>query len=265
MLMARETTSGWVGSVIFHLLLLLFFLFTNVPEIIQRQEFIEVVWGSPAATAPSLVSSRTETASPSPKPAVSRSNQPASRKPASRPVILPERRLTRPSEDILPLKRAEKLEASERGSSKQTTAVSGIGERDLQRGKGSGDRERVGPVPGSQGSSFGPTITGSGGLGGDVDQGISFSIQWASGGKRRRIGGDLPTYPGGVNVEAQIKILTVVLPDGSVKSAQPAQKANTKLEDAAIREVRHWRFEPLRSSQPQEEQSCLITFLFKLK
>lgn len=265
MRMVSETTSGWIGSIVFHLLLLLIFLFVNVPEIIQRQEFIEVVWGSPAATVPSLVSSQPETASPSPKPAVTRTKQPGSRKPASQPVILPTRRMAQPAEDLLPLKSAEKLEASERGSTKQTTIASGIGERDLPRGKGSGNRERVGPVSGSSGSSFGPTITGSGGLGGDVDQGISFSIQWSSGGTRRRIGGDLPKYPGGVNVEAQIKILTVVLPDGSVKSAQPAQKANTKLEDAAMREVRYWRFEPLRSSHPQEEQSCLITFLFRLK
>ncbi|MEX0601783.1 MAG: energy transducer TonB, partial [Bacteroidota bacterium] len=62
-----------------------------------------------------------------------------------------------------------------------------------------------------------------------------------------------------------IKILTVVGPDGSVKTLQPAQKANTALEDAAMKEVRYWRFEPLKTSQPQADQNCVITFLFKLK
>jgi outer membrane biosynthesis protein TonB len=68
-----------------------------------------------------------------------------------------------------------------------------------------------------------------------------------------------------VNVEAQIKIQTVVLPDGSVKAVQPLQKGNTKLEEVAMKELRFWRFEPLRRPQPQIEQTCIVTFLFRLK
>jgi hypothetical protein len=111
-----------------------------------------------------------------------------------------------------------------------------------------------------------------GGQGGNADRFGSgsgaadgFSMSWLRGGTRRKLSGALPKYPAGVNVEAQISILTVVAPDGSIKSVQPAQKANTQLEDAAMKELRYWKFEPLRSSAPQIDQTCVVTFNFKLK
>ncbi len=111
-----------------------------------------------------------------------------------------------------------------------------------------------------------------GGQGGDADRfgsgsgdSFGYSMSWLRGGTRRRLSGELPKYPNGVNVEAQISILAVVSPDGSIKSVQPAQKANTQLENAAMKELRYWKFEPLRSSAPQIDQSCVVTFNFKLK
>jgi TonB family protein len=50
-----------------------------------------------------------------------------------------------------------------------------------------------------------------------------------------------------------------------VKSLNPIQKANERLEEAALEKVRFWRFEPLSSTQPQVDQTCTITFNFKLK
>jgi outer membrane biosynthesis protein TonB len=82
---------------------------------------------------------------------------------------------------------------------------------------------------------------------------------------RRKISGELPKYPSGTNVSAQVKILTIVLPDGIAKSVQPVQKANRLMEEAAMKAVRYWKFESLGSSLAQEEQSCVITFFFKLK
>jgi hypothetical protein len=111
-----------------------------------------------------------------------------------------------------------------------------------------------------------------GGQGGDADRfgsgsgdGFGYSMSWLRGGTRRKLSGDLPRYPSGVNVEAQISILAVVTPDGSIKSVQPAQKANTQLENAAMKELRYWKFERLRSSAPQIDQTCVVTFNFKLK
>lgn len=136
------------------------------------------------------------------------------------------------------------------GDSPTGTALSGVGS----------DK----PVPGIYGSGGlgGSDLVGDGSGGGN---GLGYSMTWMGGGMRRKIAGELPNYPDGVKDGAQIKIFAVVMPDGSVKSVQPAQKANTKLEDVAMKEIRLWRFEPLRSNQPQIEQSCVVTFLFTLK
>lgn len=144
------------------------------------------------------------------------------------------------------------LVASKDGSVPSGNAHSGVGSNvhEILGGEGdngggqSGDADRFG--------------SGAGG----TDE---FSMSWLRGGTRRKLSGALPKYPPGVNVEAQISILAVVTPGGSVKSVQPAQKANTQLENAAMKELRYWKFEPLRSSAPQIDQSCIVTFNFRLK
>ena len=95
--------------------------------------------------------------------------------------------------------------------------------------------------------------------------GGGFSLRWLKGLTRPKISGDLPKYPQGTTVSAQVKILAVVQPGGFVSSVQPVQKANRLLEDAAMKAVRTWQFEPLASTLPQVDQSCVITFVFKLK
>jgi TonB family protein len=94
---------------------------------------------------------------------------------------------------------------------------------------------------------------------------LSGDIQWVGGGKRKRISGSLPKYPSGSTVEAQIRLEATVAPNGSVRSVRAVQKANARLEEAGIREVRKWRFEPLPRSVKQRDQKCLITFNFRLK
>ena len=156
---------------------------------------------------------------------------------------------------------------------------------DIAGGEG-GSREqwRKGgyPVPGKNGEppsgvdrsgigssskpSVGSTPYGidSGENGGGEGSGV-FSLQWLHGMTRRKLSGELPTYPQGATVSAQVRILTIVFPDGTVRSVQPEQKANRLLEEAAMKAVRSWKFEPLVSSLPQVEQSCIITFSFRLK
>jgi hypothetical protein len=124
--------------------------------------------------------------------------------------------------------------------------------------------------PSGVGSSSKPSAEGTPyGLGygsnGDGEGDGGFSMRWLQGRTRRKISGELPKYPPGTNVSAQVKILTMVIPDGSVKSVQPVQKANRLLEEAAMKAVQYWKFESLGSSLSQVEQSCVITFYFKLK
>lgn len=125
------------------------------------------------------------------------------------------------------------------------------------------DRSGIGS---SSKPSAGNTPYGIGsGEDGEGDGNGVFSMHWLHGMTRRKISGELPKYPQGAAVSAQVRILTIVLPDGTVRSVQPEQKANRLLEEAAMKAVRFWKFEPLGSSLPQVEQSCIITFSFKLK
>ena len=265
MKIASETRTGWIVSVVVHGVLLLLFFLVSIPEIVQNQEFIEVTWGAPAAAvSPSQPLPAQAESSPGAPETKKTPEKTVTVKKPSQPVVLPERRMADPTEDVLPMQKAEKKDLSNEGvASKRNIESEGVGERESS-GRSIGDRDRSDPSALLPGGTREP-VSGTSGLGGDVEQGVSFSIQWTQGGTRKKISGDLPHYPKGVNVEAQIKILTVVLPDGTVKSTQPAQKANTALEDAAMKEVRFWRFEPLRSSQPKNEQTCVVTFLFRLK
>ncbi|MEX2117672.1 MAG: energy transducer TonB [Bacteroidota bacterium] len=265
MKLSRETTTGWITSLMVHGLLLLVFFLVSIPEVVENQDFIEVSWGSPAVSTPAP-QTITETLSRSAdeSPSVSVRETKAEPKKPSQPVFLPERRISDPSEEILNTPRSEKLEVSEKGTTSGTVDRGRVGERENRTGSSLGERDLSAPPGSTPGTSLEPS-KGSAGPGGDLEKGVSFSIQWIQGGTRRKLSGDLPKYPGGTNVEAQIKILTVVLPNGSVKSTQPAQKANTALEDAALKEVRFWKFEPLRASQPQQEQTCVVTFLFTLR
>jgi hypothetical protein len=137
---------------------------------------------------------------------------------------------------------------------------------------------RDGDVPSGLGASGigsaskpAPGIYGTGGRGGTdffgdgTGGGMGFSMKWLQGGTRRKIAGDLPKYPAGSKAEAEIRLFAVVKPDGRIEALVPAQKADTRLEEAALKEVRYWRFEPLKPSQPQVDQTCEISFLFTLK
>jgi hypothetical protein len=116
-----------------------------------------------------------------------------------------------------------------------------------------------------------PGLYGTGGRGGTdfygngEGGGIGYSMKWLAGGTRRKISGELPKYPDGAKVEAEIRFFAVVDPTGAIEALHPAQKADSRLEDAALKEIRYWRFEPLKPSQPQVDQTCEITFLFTLK
>ncbi len=261
MTVTKEHTAGWVGSILFHLILLLLFFFVKIPEFTQQEEIVEISWGGVTNVLQAAPS-----AQPS-KGAITEVSPFAARNIAlpTQTVSPPERRIPDPSEEILRVPKTEKLTTLEASSTMDRTPSTSQGERSVEgrRTLGQKELEDAGGLGRSQGAA-----TPSAGLYAGpaaVDRGVSFNIQWLDGGTRRKLSGDLPQYPPGVNVSAQIKILAVILPDGTVKNLQPAQKGNQKLEDAAMKEVRFWRFEPLRASQPQVDQRCEITFLFTLR
>jgi protein TonB len=187
-------------------------------------------------------------------------------KSAQRTVALPERRLADLSDEAIAVpRRTDKMDLPGPGSTPERADRSSsdrpdpAGARDLSVPGRTTDRP--GAAPTGSGVGEGVSRPGSGGTG----TGVGFDVQWAGGGSRKKLSGDIPKYPEGANVSAQVRIRTWVLPNGSVRAVQPVQKANTMLEEAAMKELKLWKFEPLPPGMPQVEQDCVVTFLFRLR
>ena len=250
-----EGKKGWIGSLLVHGIIGIILLLWRVDHSITQPEYIEVSWGSLSnVTVPRAVASRS-----APPGGTIQSSSPRSRT----SVDLPERTLAA-NEDVLPVPRTRKLLVDESFHPSGVRAADGVSGK-KESSASPGEKEQFLVEKGTSGVGKVSAPSGDSPEGSEVGKSVGFSMQWSDGGDRRLVSGDLPAYPEGVNVEAQIKIEAVVLPGGKVKSLKPIQKANTRLEDAAVSEVRHWVFEPLAKSVPQREQTCLITFNFILR
>ena len=93
-----------------------------------------------------------------------------------------------------------------------------------------------------------------------------YGIEFDWGGKavRKIYSWDIPSYPSGVSKEIDVRLRFTILPDGTVGRIIPLIKADTRLESAAIRSLRKWRFEPLQSGKKKTNQTAVITFPFRL-
>lgn len=88
--------------------------------------------------------------------------------------------------------------------------------------------------------------TGQGDKGSGKGKGTGFGdIEWGGGGNRTVLVKKVPRFPRGVNKSAEIKIRFTVLADGTVSSMVPLQKADPRLERAAMDALAQWRFNPL--------------------
>ncbi len=123
-------------------------------------------------------------------------------------------------------------------------------------GAGSGSRN-VGTPDGSlDGTGLGTRGSGPG-----LGEGFG-DIDWGGGGNRVVISKKIPTFPPGVNTSAQIKIRFTVRPDGTVSQMVPLQKADPRLERAAMDALRQWRFNPLNEDI---DMVGIIPFTFRLR
>ncbi len=255
---SREFQTGWTVSVILHALFAVMMMFMTIRQYIPEPQFVEMTWGS-------------LTSHNSPIPAIPTTEQ-ATRQSnvvegsTNESMNLPNRKFLDLPDEVISLRdkkkevtaenpvttsRAGKISSNEQRSS---TVSSGFGTTDNTLGKSTSRSNAQVALPFGAGAD-------AGGLGNN----ISMVVQWAGGGNRKLLAGDKPVYPSGVNISAQIKLKVIVLPDGSVKSSAPAQKGDTRLENAALSKVKLWQFEPLLSAQPQIEQVCTVTFNFTLK
>jgi len=87
-------------------------------------------------------------------------------------------------------------------------------------------------------------------------------IDWGGGGNRIVIYKKVPEYPPGVTASGTIRIQFTVLRDGTVDKMFPLEKADPRLERAAMDALRQWRFNPI---QENIVQVGIITLTFKLR
>ncbi|MBX3043422.1 MAG: energy transducer TonB [Candidatus Kapabacteria bacterium] len=122
--------------------------------------------------------------------------------------------------------------------------------------KGSGSRD-IGTRDGvTDGSGLGSRGSGKG-------MGYGFGdIEWGGGGNRIVLHKPLPKFPVGVNTNAELKFRFTVMPDGTVGRIIPLQKADPRLETAALAALRQWRFNVLKEDVVMEG---VIPLTFVLK
>lgn len=114
----------------------------------------------------------------------------------------------------------------------------------------------AGAADGTSGSE-----TGAQGSGSDEKKSSPFNIEGLN---RRALSAPLPRYAEKVN--ATIKMRITVEPGGRVVQAFPLVKGNSPaLEQASIRALLQWRFNPLPANAPQENQTGAVTFYFRLE
>jgi TonB family protein len=254
----RELQIGWVISIFFHGCIAILLFYSTFRQYIPEPQFIEMTWGdiSPLESPLPNIPSERATA----KEETQNANE------ADNSIALPSRKYLDLPDEVISIKENKKNISTDIPSNTgKSGKISAEEKRTNIVSTGLGTRENVIGKSSSSSTMQVATPFGAGTEAGGLGNNIGYSMQWAGGGNRKLLTGDKPVYPAGVNISAQIKLKVSVQPDGTVRSASPAQKGDTRLENAAISKVKLWKFEPLLSAQPQIEQLCTITFNFTLK
>jgi TonB family protein len=68
-----------------------------------------------------------------------------------------------------------------------------------------------------------------------------------------------------VEIESELELRFWILPNGAVGRVVPVKKGDPRLEALAINYLRNWRFNPLPSDAPQDEQWGIIPFKFRIR
>ena len=74
-----------------------------------------------------------------------------------------------------------------------------------------------------------------------------------------------PAPPYTEQVSARIRVRITVDPQGRIVRRFPLMKGNPELEQAVLNTLQQWRFNPLPEGAPQENQTGIITFTFRLQ
>lgn len=278
---------GWIASLLLHGLLSIMFLFVIYDNKVEISEYANLTFSDyspidlPAVKEKDVLPSKNQT-KPSPvvvsKPKIKTSPVVTSRPRTSQPVStsatptrnvdLPTRRMSERDLNQIPVESQGQLTKSGQIGTidtKRETAIHGIDEN-----LSSFDDQTFNSI--DQGSKISSKSVGektdavvvAGKKGGNVKFDKPYEISW-EGVVREILYDPMPEYPPGLDKEARIRIKITVLPNGTIGDLIPLQKADATLESVTMKTLKMWRLSTLKPTDPQLNQTAVITFRFVLE
>ncbi len=223
---------SYSASLLFHSILMIIFLLVNLTFEFPAKDYVELSFGISSEFGSSgAIGEKLDKIQELSKP--EDKNITENKNPEVKEVQLPVAKNTQDENVVKPAERdkEQKKETKTETQTQTKTDVATTGQGNLAQGEG----------------SFG------------------FDIEWGGMGTRKIYSYSLPSYPDGVNKEIDIRLRFTIKPDGTVGSILLLTKADTRLENAAINSLWQWRFEPLSPTQPQNEQTAVIVFPYRLR
>ena len=248
----REDWSSAAVSIVLHVLVLLMlaFLSTTPPEE-QPIGFLEVEFGPIAEGRPVQRAPERPVEQPRPQPDPEDvQEQPAVSPPEeAKPVDLPDEVDDPVTEDIVESPEAEVIAPEKPVTKEETPAEKPQPEREIVKPLGSGSL-----VDDSA------EATGDAGTGSEPTTSAPFQIEGLN---RAPVSTPLPVYSEQVNADIRVRI--TVNPQGRIVERFPLIKGNPSLERAVMDALLRWQFNPLPPNAPQENQTGIISFRFRLQ
>lgn len=249
--MKKNDLIGLSTSVALHAALLLLFTFLTAAKPDEAQlGFVEVEFGQFAEGRPVQQSTmenvdvaEDEVEEPQ------ELQEEASAPDEARPVDLPDQSENLPDEDQVVTSETETISPEVQNNEADVNEPEPQPESEPVRPLGSGS------IDGSSGNQ-----SGSEGEGSEEERSAPFEIEGLN---RDAVFAPLPIY--GERVNATIRVQITVDPQGRIIRRFPLLKGNPSLEQAAMDALERWRFNPLPSNAPQEPQTGIVTFRFRLE
>ena len=257
----KLSTTSWIVSILFHMILGLAFLAVTIDMSPIIPEFVELTITQIAAVENNRITPDIPSeikAPPAPTPAQGRN---------TRIVDIPTRRMTELEQETIPLMRQDKIQAEE----SQITAAERIDPiREITREPGTSlapaavtDRRQAEARDIDVGRKTISPIS-SEGVVGDIPYSVPYEISW-EGGVREVLAEMLPIFPENIAKEVTLTFRIAVLPDGSVQEITTLKKGEATLESVTRQALKQWLFNPLNQSAPNETQFGTISFRFVLQ
>ncbi len=241
---------GLASSLILHALLLLGFFMISAAPTPLATGFIEVEFGPLSRGRPVQEAVEPETVE---TPAVDEPEDQPPRpsqdtKPEGKLVQLPKQRTLPPDPETVRSPETENV-----GAEEATTAANAVvdGNDRAQR-----DAREGGNAAGTTGATTGDT-----GSGAEEEKSSPYQLEGLE--DRTLLREVLPRYAEKVNAVIQMRIS--VDTRGQVVRIIPLRKSSPELERAVMEALQRWRFDPLNPNAPQELQSGVVTFRFRLE